>query len=54
MLEFQNELKQCLLSLKDNKVLKVQLDMIIFVQVCRTIVYNLYVLKQSIGSGRTY
>jgi len=32
MLE-QNEFKQCLLGFDDSKVLKVQLDMLIFVQV---------------------
>jgi len=52
MLE-QNEFKQCLLRFDDNKVLKVQLDMLISVQVCRTIDKNLNVWKQGIGSGRT-
>jgi len=33
----QNEFKQCLLSFDDNKVLNVQLDMLIFVQVYITI-----------------
>jgi len=42
MLE-QNEFKQCLLRFDDNKVLKVQLDMLISVQVCRTIDKNLNV-----------
>jgi len=36
MLE-QNKFKQCLLSFDDNKVLKVQLNMLIFVQVGMTI-----------------
>ena len=38
------------LSFDDNKVLKCQLDMLIFVQVCRTIVKN---YKSNIGSKRT-
>jgi len=33
----QSKLKQCLLGFDDNKVFKVQLDMLIFVQVCRII-----------------
>jgi len=36
MLE-QNMFKKCLLSFDDNKVLKDQLDMLIFVHVCKTI-----------------
>jgi len=41
------------LSFDDNKVLKkCQLDMLIFVQVCRTIDKNLSVFKSSIGSRR--
>ena len=38
------------LSFHDNKVLKCQLDMLIFVQVCRIVDTNLY---SSIGSERT-
>jgi len=38
------------LSFDDNKLLKSQLDMLIYVQVCRTIDKKLY---QDIGSGRT-
>jgi hypothetical protein len=38
------------LSFDDNKVLKCQLDMLIFVQLCRTIVKN---YKSSVGSERT-
>jgi len=38
------------LSFDDNKVLKCQLDMLIFVQVCRNIVKN---YKSSIDSERT-
>jgi len=38
------------LSFDDNKVLKRQLDVLIFVQVCMTINKN---LCQDIGSGRT-
>jgi len=38
------------LCFDDNKVLKSQLDMLIFVQVCRTIDKNLY---QDFGSKRT-
>jgi len=41
------------LSFDDNKVLKVQLDMLTFFQVCRNMDWNLYVLKQNIVSGRT-
>jgi len=33
----QNVFKIAILSFDDNKVLKVQLDMLIFVQVCNTI-----------------
>jgi len=33
----QNEFKQCLLSFDDKNVLKIQLDMLIFVQVCMTV-----------------
>ena len=38
------------LGFDDNKILKCQLDMLIFVQVCRTIVKN---YNSSIGSERT-
>jgi len=42
------------LSFDDNKgIKKCQLDMLIFVQVCRTIDKNLSFYKSSIGSGRT-
>jgi len=33
----QNKFKQCLLSFDDNKILKVQLYMLIFFQACKTI-----------------
>ena len=41
------------LSFDDNKgIKKCQLDLLIFVQVCRTIDKNLSVFKSSIGSGK--
>ena len=52
MLE-QNVFNITTFSFDDNKVLKSQLDMLIFVHVCRTINKNLYVLNSCIGSGRT-
>jgi len=49
----QNVFNITTLSFDDNKVLKSQLDILIFVQVCRTIYKNLYVLNSSIGSEGT-
>jgi len=46
----QNVFNITTLRFDDNKVLKSQLNMLIFVQVCRTIDKN---LCQDIGSGRT-
>jgi len=47
----QNKFKQWFLSFDDNKVLKVQSNMLIFVQVCRTtkiyyVLINVLVLKE--------
>jgi len=52
MLE-QNKFKQCLLSLDDNKILRYQLQMLIFVQVRRIIDKNYTMSYSCIGSKRT-
>jgi len=37
------------LCFDDNNVLKVQLDMLIFVQVCRTIIHQSMIIDQSLN-----
>jgi len=55
MLE-QNKFKQCLLSFDDNKILKDQLDMLIFIQVCMTIdknlIYQAVVLEEQFRANK--